>query len=166
MAESKTLARPYAEAAFALAKAGNALAQWSKMLRVMTEVATDERVVAVATDPGVSQQQLTGLLLNVCGDVLDHNAKNLIRLLVENARLASLPEILEQFEQLQAEAEGIVGPVALKEGDITRRIRQFHQAGEVQSRGPAADDDDFHGCQPRSISSIVGPNRPVYIARA
>ncbi|MFQ5755787.1 MAG: F0F1 ATP synthase subunit delta [Acidiferrobacterales bacterium] len=108
MAESKTLARPYAEAVFALAKEGNALARWSDMLRVMTEVATDERVVAVATDPGVSQQQLTGLLLDVCGDALDRNAKNFIRLLVENERLASLPDILEQYEQLRAEAEGIV----------------------------------------------------------
>ncbi len=44
MAEPSTVARPYAEAAFKLAEAGNALAKWSEMLAALALVARDERV--------------------------------------------------------------------------------------------------------------------------
>ena len=44
MAEPSTVARPYAEAAFKLADAGNQLAKWSQMLAELALVAQDRGV--------------------------------------------------------------------------------------------------------------------------
>ena len=48
MAEPSTVARPYAEAAFKLARTAGALAKWSEMLAALALVAADERVRATA----------------------------------------------------------------------------------------------------------------------
>ena len=50
MAESRTLARPYAEAVFNLATEHDRLAQWSGMLRLLAEVTSDPRVATLAAD--------------------------------------------------------------------------------------------------------------------
>ena len=44
MAEPTTVARPYAEAAYALAREANALPAWGEMLRVVMAVASDARM--------------------------------------------------------------------------------------------------------------------------
>ncbi|MEC7991360.1 MAG: F0F1 ATP synthase subunit delta, partial [Pseudomonadota bacterium] len=44
MAELATIARPYANAVFDLAKADNALDEWSRMLGVLAATAKDETV--------------------------------------------------------------------------------------------------------------------------
>jgi F-type H+-transporting ATPase subunit delta len=46
------------------------------------------------------------VVLGVCGDKLGAEGANLARLLVENKRLALLPEIVAMFEVLKAEQEG------------------------------------------------------------
>ncbi|NIO43571.1 MAG: F0F1 ATP synthase subunit delta, partial [Burkholderiales bacterium] len=38
----------------------------------------------------------------------NEDGKNFVRLLVENDRVSLLPDIVAQYEQLKAEAEGIV----------------------------------------------------------
>ncbi|MEK7734511.1 MAG: F0F1 ATP synthase subunit delta [Pseudomonadota bacterium] len=122
MAEAKTVARPYAEAAFALAREQKTLAAWSGMLALIAAVAGDQQLRRLAADPRVSHEQLLGLLLGVCGDVqgrtsaagdrmsgaadrLTREGQNLVRALVENRRLAVLPEIVEVFEELKNAAE-------------------------------------------------------------
>ncbi|MFQ5938183.1 MAG: F0F1 ATP synthase subunit delta [Acidiferrobacterales bacterium] len=108
MAELETLARPYAEAVFALAKDQTKLPKWSEMLRLLAEVAMDERVTDLVADPRVSEEQLTGLLLDIAGAYLNQDAKNFVRLLVDNDRVTLLPAIAAQFERLKADAEGVV----------------------------------------------------------
>lgn len=108
MAETKTLARPYAEAVFTLAKEGDELQKWSEMLRLLTEVTTDDRIASLTEDPRVTKEYLTGLLLDIGGDRLNEDGKNLIRVLVENGRVALLPYMAMQFEQFKADTEGIV----------------------------------------------------------
>ncbi|OGI37389.1 MAG: ATP synthase F1 subunit delta [Candidatus Muproteobacteria bacterium RBG_16_64_10] len=105
MAEAKTIARPYAEAAFALAREQKSLAAWSDMLALVAAVAGDGQVLRLATDPRVSHDQLLSLFLAVCGDRLNREGQNLARTLVENRRLAVLPEIVEVFEELKNVAE-------------------------------------------------------------
>jgi len=51
MAEQITVARPYAEAAFALARESNALPVWSEMLRVAATVAADPQMRAALDNP-------------------------------------------------------------------------------------------------------------------
>ena len=105
MAEAKTIARPYAEAAFALAREQKALAAWSGMLALIAAVAGDGQLQRLAADPRVSHEQLLGLLLGVCGDKLNREGQNFLRALVENRRLAVTPEIAEVFEELKNAAE-------------------------------------------------------------
>jgi F-type H+-transporting ATPase subunit delta len=51
MAELTTIARPYAEAAFRLAREANALPAWSEMLRFASAVNADPRVAAALDNP-------------------------------------------------------------------------------------------------------------------
>lgn len=108
MSEKNTIARPYAQAVFRLAQDHNALGRWSEMLQVMVAMVTDPAVDGLIDNPRVSKEQLTGLLLDVAGDRLDQPARNFIKLLVENHRLALLPEIFELYEESRKEAERVV----------------------------------------------------------
>ena len=56
MAEARTIARPYAEAIFKLAKAKGELAAWSDMLQLAAAVTADENIRALIGDPKVSAQ--------------------------------------------------------------------------------------------------------------
>lgn len=108
MAELTTLARPYAEAVARLAKAGKSWSAWSDMLGLLATVAADPQIRVLAEHPDVTREQLTGLLLAVCGDKLTAEGINLVRVLVENDRLAALPEIARLFEEMKAAEEGVL----------------------------------------------------------
>jgi F-type H+-transporting ATPase subunit delta len=106
MAELATIARPYAEAVFRLAKQGNALPAWSDALNLISTVYQDPQMRAAMANPKVTSADIEGLLLAVCGERIDGVARNLIQLLVHNRRLSGLAEIRELFEQLKLEDEG------------------------------------------------------------
>ena len=110
MAENVTLARPYAEAIFALADAGEALGRWSRTLAVMAAVAANPEMRAATANPNLSADQVYGLFAGVCGD-LATEAQNLARVLIENGRLATLPEIRAIYEELKNEREGVMEAV-------------------------------------------------------
>lgn len=106
MAEPVTIARPYAEAVYKLAREKNALAQWSDALANLDAVVGDARVQAVINDPNVSTQQVEGLVLGVIGEKLEGEARNFIQVLVQNGRLELTPHIREVYEGLKREHEG------------------------------------------------------------
>ena len=106
MAELATIARPYAEAVFRLAKEGNALAAWSEKLAFIAAVSQDPQMQAAIGNPKVTASDIERLLLAICGERIDGAARNLIQLLMRNRRLAVLPQIREQFEKLKLEDEG------------------------------------------------------------
>jgi len=108
MAEKQTLARPYAEAAFELAKGQNQLKKWSEMLAFIATVAADARMMQIANDPRVDRAGFLDLFLGVCEKRIDEQGANFVRLLVDNRRLTLLPEIVAQYEALKAEAEARV----------------------------------------------------------
>jgi F-type H+-transporting ATPase subunit delta len=108
MAEPSTVARPYAEAAFKLAEASNALAKWSEMLAALALVARDERVQRAAADPNLSDDQVAGLFIAILAGRLSAEGENFVRVLAHNKRLELLPLIREQFEALKNEREGVV----------------------------------------------------------
>lgn len=108
MAETITIARPYAEAVFRLAKEENALAAWSGMLALAASVTADPEMQACIGNPQVTARQLGELFLAVCGERLNGQARNFILVLIDNDRLALLPEIREVFEQLKAAQEGVL----------------------------------------------------------
>ena len=108
MAEPSTVARPYAEAAFRLADAGNALGKWSGMIAALALVAQDKRVQAAIADPALSDAQVAGAFISILAGRLDGGAENFVRVLAENKRLELLPQIRSQFEALKDEREGVV----------------------------------------------------------
>lgn len=108
MAESITIARPYAKAAFEAAREHNALDQWSRMLAVAAAAARDEKIEVVLDHPTLTREQKAQIVADVCGDVLNGSGKNFLFALSENDRLKLLPSIAELFEVLKAQLEHTV----------------------------------------------------------
>lgn len=108
MAELVTVARPYAEAAFKLAQESGNLQNWSEMLSMLEMVVTNEEVAKRIGNPNVDDQALEGLILGGLGERLDGPARNLVQLLIENARLTLVSQIREQYEALRREHEGVL----------------------------------------------------------
>lgn len=105
MAELATIARPYAEALFRVAKAGS-LPAWSDLVSEMAQVAALPDIKALADNPKVSDQQTADTFLSVLKSPVNNEAKNFIGMLVENGRLTLLPEIGAQFHALKNAQEG------------------------------------------------------------
>jgi F-type H+-transporting ATPase subunit delta len=105
MAEIATIARPYAEAAFRLARERQVLSAWSDALGRMAQIADDPQAGALIGNPNIAPAQVEDLFRTVGGT--DVEIGNLVHLLAENGRLASLPEIAIQFETLKRGEEGV-----------------------------------------------------------
>ena len=108
MAETTTIARPYAQAAFELAQSDNALPVWSAMLNLAAAVAHDPQLAALLSSPRISRSELADLFIGVCGVHLTAQGQNFIRLLADNRRLNVLTEIAALFQVLRATAEGVL----------------------------------------------------------
>lgn len=106
MAENITLARPYADAAFQLARATNALGPWQQALDRMAAVAADAQMVECITNPRLLPAQVAQLFLDVVGSITAEQ-QNFVRLLVDNERLQVLPEIRELYVELKNGQEGV-----------------------------------------------------------
>jgi F-type H+-transporting ATPase subunit delta len=105
MAELATIARPYAEALFRVAKSGN-MAAWSGLVSEMAAVASHPDVKSFAANPKLSDKQVSETFLSLLKSNVSPEAKNFVGMLVENGRLALLPEIGEQFFALKNASEG------------------------------------------------------------
>ncbi|SOD40030.1 F0F1 ATP synthase subunit delta [Nitrosovibrio sp. Nv4] len=108
MAEARTIARPYAEAVFKLAKANEELPAWSGMLQLAAAIAADGQIRSLIGNPKVPPRRLGELLLDICGDNLNDEGRNFVLLLAENGRIEILPEVSELFEQLKTRHEGVL----------------------------------------------------------
>src|SRR4051812_4373049 len=96
MAEKRTLARPYAKAAFELAQEQGALDRWSKALAALSGLSADASVQAMLASPKAAPAQRAEVLAELAakaGEKLDPKARNFVGLLAENRRLGLLPEI-------------------------------------------------------------------------
>jgi F-type H+-transporting ATPase subunit delta len=108
MAEPLTIARPYAEAVFKLASEKNAFREWSEMLQWMATVSRDPDMAILIGNPKLSAADMERLYLDISGDKLNEDGRNLIQVLAQNRRLSVLPQIRELFEELKREREGVV----------------------------------------------------------
>jgi F-type H+-transporting ATPase subunit delta len=107
MAESLTIARPYAEAAFKLALEGNVLPSWSDALsRLATVVGTDEARELIG-NPQLTDSQVAFVVADAAGQ-LGAEQRNLVQVLADNERLAVLPEIAALFDELRNAHEGVL----------------------------------------------------------
>jgi F-type H+-transporting ATPase subunit delta len=107
MAERATIARPYAKAAFAVAREQGTLDPWSRWLATAREVVLSDEFQKLERSPGVSTEQLEALIAGICGADLDAHGQAFMRLLTENGRLDFLPEIAARFKELEAEDRNV-----------------------------------------------------------
>lgn len=105
MAELATIARPYAEAAFEIARQDGVLGAWSQALRFGATIVGDERVAAALDNPRLDAGARESLLLSIAGDRFDARMRNFVRVLVEADRITLLPQISSQFDALKDSAE-------------------------------------------------------------
>ncbi len=104
MSELTTIARPYAKAAFDFAVENKAIESWLEQLSFAAQVSQDETIVSYLSG-GTSVEQATTLFLNVCGEQVNSEGQNLLKIMAENHRLLALPQVFSQFCQLKAEYE-------------------------------------------------------------
>ncbi len=100
MAELATIARPYAEALFRIARSSD-LGAWADALSTMAQVAAVPEVGAMARDPRVPRDLITKTFLEALKTNVGAEARNLVEMLVENGRLSLLPAIEHHFHDLK-----------------------------------------------------------------
>ena len=107
MAESVTIARPYAQAVFRLARESRALAVWSDRLQRLAAVAQDPEMTKVVGNPKFSAGQVADLFVSLSGESGNQELTSFVGILAENERLDVLPQIQEIYEQLKSAEEGV-----------------------------------------------------------
>ena len=105
MTSLSSIARPYAEAVFALAKEAGDFDRWSTFLARAAVVVSDAQMVRVIQNPRVDNETLFDIIADLSGSE-DETERNFLRLLIANRRARALPDIAAQFEKLRAEHEG------------------------------------------------------------
>ena len=115
MADNNTIARPYAQAVFEIARDAGELGGWGESLDKAGAVLADGQVAEFLGNPTLNDERrlefLDGLFSKAGADLLaGGNARgtNFVKLLLEYDRVAVLPEIAEHFEALRAEVENTV----------------------------------------------------------
>jgi len=105
MSQALTLARPYARAAFGIARDEARLAPWGEALSFAAQVAGDPRVAALLLNPELGQDAAVGLL---APEGAGETFLRFLAVLGQAQRLTLLPEISGLYDQLRAEAERVV----------------------------------------------------------
>ena len=103
MAEIATIARPYAEALF---KAGGSAAE-AEQVNALAAVAADAVLRQFADNPKVTAQQVFDIVGAVVKTPLAPKVASLLRTVLDNGRLAALPEIASQFQALVNAKSGV-----------------------------------------------------------
>ncbi len=108
MSQALTLARPYARAAFSLARDAGGLPAWSSAFAFAAHVAADPRVASLLGNPLLTQAEAVQLLAPGNDQGTDDVFARFLAVLAENRRLALLPEIAGLYDELRNEAERVV----------------------------------------------------------
>jgi F-type H+-transporting ATPase subunit delta len=105
MAELATIARPYAEAAFKAAGANGKA--WGDQLSALAVVSANPQLRQFADNPKITAEQVFDVVTGVSKLSLADGVANLLRTVIENGRLAALPEIAAQFHALVNAQSGV-----------------------------------------------------------
>jgi len=104
MAELATIARPYAEALFQAA--GGGAGALKAPLAALTAVTANAELRQFADNPKVTAGQVYDVVTGVAGS-LDGKLANLLRTVIDNGRLAALPEIAARYQALVNASSGV-----------------------------------------------------------
>jgi len=120
VADNNTVARPYAQAIFEVARENDAMDELSASLAAAGDLLGDGQVVAFLGEPALTDDQrlefLQGLFASAIGERSvfaggSQHGTNFLKLLLENGRVVALPEISAQFETLKAIVENSIDAV-------------------------------------------------------
>ncbi len=107
MAESVTIARPYAQAIFRLARESGTLAKWSDRLKLFALLAEDREMIELVGNPRFSAGEVASFFLSLTDAAADAEVAAFIELLAVNERLVVLPQIAALYESLKSADEGV-----------------------------------------------------------
>ncbi len=106
--ETITIARPYAEAVFARAKETKSLDSWSEQLEFLAALVADATLASFIANPKFGGDELVELLLEVGESRFNEEGQNLVKILVQNDRLAVSGDIATLYEELKAESQRVL----------------------------------------------------------
>ena len=123
MAELATLARPYAEAAFALARDGGALPKWADTLSTLAAVTVDAKVSAAVDNPKLSPEQKQSMFATLLGDKLDVGTTSFVKVLLDADRVKLLPQINDHFQALKRNNDNVARATIVSAFPLTEQQR-------------------------------------------
>ncbi|MDO4223587.1 MAG: F0F1 ATP synthase subunit delta [Acinetobacter sp.] len=139
MAELLTLARPYAKAAFAYASEQQSADQWSAVLQMLSAAVQDEAFSAYLNRPELVPAEKVKTFNQLLGDQQSASVSNFLTLLAENDRLALLPEIAAEYEELKSQENKVVNvvvesalPLNAEQEALLRQALEKNFASQIQ----------------------------------
>jgi F-type H+-transporting ATPase subunit delta len=109
MKEIQTIARPYAKALFELALQHESINNWSAVLSLLSTAIEDSQMLKLLGHPDLSAQMLVETLFEVVKKEkhIKKEELNMVEhalvVMANHQRLAVIPEVSRQFEELRAE---------------------------------------------------------------
>src|SRR5512145_2436594 len=107
MAERTTIARPYADAVFEVARDKNDLAGFGRMLALAQAIAADPGMAEALASPKLGADAKASLFLSIAGDRFSAEMSNFVRILIEGDRIGVLPEVRALYETSKDAADGV-----------------------------------------------------------
>jgi len=133
MAELATIARPYADALFEATSSDlEGTAGWIGQLAAL---AADPQLLQFAADPKVSPEQIFDLISGLLPQALPDTGKNFLRTVIDNGRLAALPEVAAQYRELKNAKGGTADAVIYSAFPIEGAALQDIEAALVRRFG-------------------------------
>ena len=105
MAELRTLARPYAKAAFQAASETSSVQLWADQLTLLGSISAQAKVADAISSSTIDAATQVSTLTNLAGDDLGVAVNNFLHVLASNKRLLLLPSIADLFAELKADLE-------------------------------------------------------------
>lgn len=132
MAEITTIARPYAKAAFDFALEQNAIENWVEMLGFAALVSENDTMQPLLSG-SLASSQLSKLFIEVCGEQVNEQVKNLLKVMAENGRLVVLPAVVQLFVEMQHEHAKEIEAFVVSATELTS-VQQQEMSASLEKR--------------------------------
>lgn len=125
MTSQSVIARPYAEAAFSIAKQDSSIEEWSSDMQKIKAVFSNEKIISLLSNPDLSYSDKTQIFLDLFEGEISDKASSFIKVCGDNKRLKNLPEIINFFNELALESlnkknVAVFSPFQLEEKQIQK----------------------------------------------
>jgi F-type H+-transporting ATPase subunit delta len=130
MAETITIARPYAKAVFECAASTNKLQEWSKLLHILAYAVVDPQAASFLNNPATTLDQRRNFLVDLAAlSLTEQEVTNFILTLIQYKRVMLLPDILTLFETLRSEREKTLKVKVVSFSELS--AQQIHNLTQV-----------------------------------